>query len=143
MLKAARVLFIIGAIFILIGAVSTYFTLTSGEKMLSANPLADNEQFKALADKAQAQIADLKANLPIKICELAAGFAAAIVGFVATKQRRRGTAFYILEASCLILVAVVFVSKNWFVGGALILALALSFAKITSLTKGGAVIPEE
>jgi len=144
MLKASRVFFVIGILFALIGCVSVYITLSSGDKMMDqASAFAQSDDMKAKLEKAKAQISELKANLPLHIAELAAGVAAGVLGFIGTKMHRRGTAFFILEALCLICVAVAFASKSWLIGGLYLIALTLGFIKIMQLTKGGASIPEE
>jgi hypothetical protein len=144
MLKASRVFFVIGILFALISCVSVYITLSSGDKMMDqASAFAQSDDMKAKLDKAKASIAELKANLPLHIAELAAGVAAGLLGYIGTKMRRRGTAFFILEALCAICIAAAFVSKSWLIAGVYLLALVLGFIKIMQLTKGGAVIPEE
>ena len=143
MIKAARVFFVLGIVFAVIGCVSVYFTLTSGDKMMSqAGSLGGSEQVKTALEKAQAQIDDLKAHLPLRITELALSLAAGVVGFAGTKMRKREAPFFVLEALCLALIAVAFVSKSWIVASLYLLALVLGFIKIMRLTKDGATIPE-
>jgi hypothetical protein len=144
MIKAARVFLVLGMAFVLIGGVSVYFTLTSGDKMMAqAASAGGSEKVQAAIEKAQAQIDDLKANLPLRIGELVLSLAAGIIGFAGTKMRKRGAAFFILEALCLALTAVAVLSKSYIVAGLYLLGLTLGFIKIMKLTKGGAIIPEE
>jgi uncharacterized membrane-anchored protein YhcB (DUF1043 family) len=144
MIKASRVLFVIGILFALFGCVSAYITLTSGGKMMEqASSFAQNDEMRARLEKAKSQIEEWKAKLPLHIAELAAGVAGGALGFAGTKARRRNGAFFALEALCLICVIAVLASKSWLVGCAYLVALALGFIQIMRLTKGGAVIPEE
>jgi hypothetical protein len=143
MIKLSRALFILGIVFVVIGGISVYFTLTTGDKMLSSGFSAQSEKLQAQVDKAKAQIDDLKQHLPLRIAELALSLVAGVVGFIGTKIRKRGALFFALEAICLALTCLSFVSKSWFVAGLFTLGLVLSFIKIMKLTKNGAVIPEE
>jgi len=144
MIKASRILFIIGILFALLGCVSAYITLTSGDKMMEqASAFAQTDVMKAGLEKAKSHIDEWKAKLPLHIAELAAGVVGGVLGFVGTKARRRNAAFFALESLCLLCVAIVLASKSWLVGCAYLLALVLSFIQIMRQTKDGAVIPEE
>jgi hypothetical protein len=144
MIKASRVLFILGIIVVLISCVSVYFTLSSGDKMMSqAGAFMQSDDLKAKLEQAKAQVSELKEHLPLHIGELALSLAAGVLGFIGTKMRARGAGFFTLEGLCLAFTALAFVSKSWVVGGLYLLALGLSFIKIMRLTKGGVVIPED
>jgi hypothetical protein len=144
MIKAARVFLVLGMAFVLIGGVSVYFTLTTGDKMMAqAASAGGSEKVQEAVEKAKAQIADLKEHLPLRIGELALSLAAGVIGFAGTKMRKRGPAFFILEALCLALTVVALVSKSYIVAALYLLGLALGFIQIMKLTKGGAIIPEE
>jgi hypothetical protein len=144
-IKAARVLWIIGIILALFGALSIYIALTAGDKMLlslpSSNAVAD--RFEAQIAKAKAGLADLKSHLALSIGLSAASVACGVAGYIGARQRRRGPAFFALEGICFALTALCFVQRSFLLGAVYALALALGFLKITALTKGGAVIPED
>ncbi len=140
MIKAARVLFIIGLVLSLIAVASVFFALTSGDRLLASGALAGADQYKNALTRLQTQIAYYKSHLVLEVFVLLAGIAAGVLGLVGLGSHRRNASFFVIEGLCLACLAVDLASGSWLAAAIYLVALALGFAKILSLTKNGAVI---
>jgi len=140
MIKAARALFVIGLVLSLIAVASVFFALTSGDKLLASGALAGADQYKNALQKLQTQIAYYKSHLILEVFVLLAGIAAGVLGLVGLNSRRRNASFFVLEGLCFACLVVDILSGSWLAAAIYLIALALGFSKILSLTKNGAVI---
>jgi hypothetical protein len=143
MLKAARFLFLLSVAFVLIGAVSIYFSLTTGEKALSSSAIQSLDNADEVIARTKATLETLRAHLGTKVVQLIGGLVAGISGYIATKARKRDLRLFVPYGICAAFLVLALALGYWIVGALELVALALSFVKIWKLTEGGAVIPED